>query len=298
MFPRRVLVALALACAASLALASVASAATTAKLNIKLSSSKAGTSKKPKAVKLNFDLAVDTDDGTSPPTTKETVVSFSKGIKFNSNIFPSCTLATLNSKGPSGCVKGSKVGTGSALALVGGSPGEPKPSTTEALKVTAFNGPQGKSLLLYLDGDSPAAIKQAISGTLKKASSPFGYRARRHDPAEPAAASSRALRAARQLQGQRRRDPEEEEGQEDGQDQLHRDDLLPVRRRRQGLAVQGRPHVRERSRHRVGRDASRPAAEPRPGQHSDVTRGPAPAGPLAFTRDFSASLVLRFRSGG
>jgi len=175
MSPRRVVATLALACAATLALASVASAATTAKLNIKLSSSKAGTSKKPKAVKLNFELAVDTDDGTSPPTTKETVVSFSKGIKFNSNIFPSCTLAALNSKGPSGCVKGSKVGTGSALALVGGSPGEPKPSTTEALTVTAFNGPQGKSLLLYLSGDTPAAINQAIEGKLTKASSPFGY---------------------------------------------------------------------------------------------------------------------------
>ena len=122
-----------------------------------------------------LDLTVDTDDGTSPPTTKETVVSFGKGIKFNSNIFPACTLATLNSKGPSGCAKGSKVGTGSATALVGGSPGEPKPSTTEALKITAFNGPQGKTLLLFLDGDSPAAIKQAITGTLKKSSSPFGY---------------------------------------------------------------------------------------------------------------------------
>jgi hypothetical protein len=175
LFGRRGLAALALACVASLGLASMASAATTAKLDIKLSSAKAGTSKKPKAVKLNFDLAVDTDDGTSPPTTKETVVSFSKGIKFNSNIFPSCTLATLNSKGPSACAKGSKVGTGSAVALVGGSPGEPKPTTTETLKVTAYNGPQGKSLLLYLDGDSPAVIKQAIEGKLTKASSPFGY---------------------------------------------------------------------------------------------------------------------------
>ena len=149
MSPRRVVATLALACAATLALASVASAATTAKLTIKLSSSKAGTSKKPKAVKLNFDLAVDTDDGTSPPTTKETVVSFGKGIKFNSNIFPSCTLATLNSKGPSGCVKGSKVGTGSALALVGGSPGEPKP--------VDHGGPEGHRLQRPA-GQEPAAL--------------------------------------------------------------------------------------------------------------------------------------------
>jgi hypothetical protein len=175
MLNRRGLAAIALAIAALFGLSTVAQAATVSTLDLKLSPSKAGTKKKPKGVKLNFHLTLGTDDGTSPPTTKETIVSFGKGIKFNSNLFPACTLEVLNGKGPSGCPKGSKVGTGSATALVGGSPGEPKPTTTEALKITAFNGPQGKSLLLYLDGDSPANIKQAITGTLKKSSSPFAY---------------------------------------------------------------------------------------------------------------------------
>jgi hypothetical protein len=177
MLRRRGLAAIALAIAALFGLSSVAQATTNVgKLDLKLSPSKAGTKKKPKGVKLNFHLTLGTDDGTSPPTTKETVVSFGKGIKFNASKFPSCSLATLNSKGPKACPKGSKVGTGSATALVGGSPGEPAPTTTETLKVTAYNGPGGKKYELYLDGDSPAVIKQAIEGTLSKASGDYGYK--------------------------------------------------------------------------------------------------------------------------
>ena len=177
MLRRHGLATVALAIVALFGLSSIAQASTIVpKLDLTLSPSKAGTKKKPKGVKLNFHLTLGTDDGTSPPTTKETIVSFGKGIKFNASKFPSCTLSTLNSKGPSGCPKGSKVGTGSATALVGGSPGEPAPSTTETLKVTAFNGPKGKSYLLYLDGDSPAVIKQAIEGKLGTATGDYGYK--------------------------------------------------------------------------------------------------------------------------
>ena len=173
---RKPLSVVALAIAALLAFSAVAQASTTiGKLDLKLSSSKAGKKKKPRGVKLNFHLTLGTDDGTSPPTTKETIVSFGKGIKFNASKFPSCSQATLNSKGPKGCPKGSKIGTGSAVALVGGSPGEPAPSTTESLKVTAYNGPGGKKYELYLQGDSPAAISQAIEGKLTKAHGDYGY---------------------------------------------------------------------------------------------------------------------------
>jgi hypothetical protein len=176
MLRRRGLATIALAIGALFGLSTVANAATVSTLDLKLSPSKAGTKKKPKGVKLNFHLTLGTDDGTSPPTTKETIVSFGKGIKFNASKFPSCTLAKLNASGPSACPKGSKVGTGSAVALVGGSPGEPAPTTTESLKVTAFNGPKGKTYLLYLDGDSPANIKQAIEGKLGSASGDYAYK--------------------------------------------------------------------------------------------------------------------------
>jgi hypothetical protein len=176
MLRRRGLAVIAFAIAALFGLSTVAQASTTVStLDLKLSSSKAGKKKKPRGVKLNFHLTLGTDDGTSPPTTKETIVSFGKGIKFNASKFPSCSQNTLNSKGPKGCPKGSKIGTGSAVALVGGSPGEPAPSTTETLKVTAFNGPGGKKYELYLQGDSPAAISQAIEGKLTKASGDYGY---------------------------------------------------------------------------------------------------------------------------
>jgi len=176
MLKPRGLAMLAMAVAAVFGFSAVAQATTLkGTLTIKLSPGGAGTSKKPKGQTLNYRIQLGTDDGTSPPTTKDTTVSFGKGIRFNASKFPSCTLETLNSKGPSGCAKGSKVGTGSATALVGGSPGEPAPTTTETLKVTAFNGPGGKKYLLYLDGDSPAVIKQAIEGTLQTAPGDFGY---------------------------------------------------------------------------------------------------------------------------
>ena len=168
--------AIALAIAALFGLTTVAQAATVAKLDLSLSPSKAGTKKKPRAAKLNFAFTLGTDDGTSPATAKEVVVSFGKGIRFNSARFPSCTLAILNTKGPKACPKGSKVGTGSAVALVGGTPGEPPPSTTETLKITTFNGPKGKTYLLFLDGDSPAPIKQALVGKLSRAGGAYGYK--------------------------------------------------------------------------------------------------------------------------
>jgi hypothetical protein len=176
MLKPRGLALLALAVAAVFGFSTVAQATTLkSDLTIKLTPGGAGTSKKPKGQTLNYHVTVGTDDGTSPPTTATTTVSFGKGIRFNAGKFPSCSLDTLNSKGPSACPKGSKVGTGSATALVGGSPGEPAPTTTETLKVTAFNGPGGKKYELYLDGDSPAVIKQAIEGTLSTATGDFGY---------------------------------------------------------------------------------------------------------------------------
>jgi len=175
MLKPRGLALLAMAVAAFFGLSTVAQAAINGSLEIKLTPGGAGTAKKPKGQTLTYHVKLGTDDGTSPPTTKDTTVSFGTGIRYNGNKFPTCTLAKLNSTGPSSCPKGSKVGTGSAVALVGGSPGEPAPTTTETLKVTAYNGPGGKTYLLYLDGDTPANIKQAIEGTLQTASGDFGY---------------------------------------------------------------------------------------------------------------------------
>jgi hypothetical protein len=171
----RALATLAVAIAAVFALTSVASAATSAKLDLKLSPGTAGTKKKPSGKKLNFHLTQTTDDGTSPPTFSTVVAYLGKGLRFNYTKFPKCSNSTLNSKGPSACPKGSKVGTGSALALVGGSPGEPAPTTTETLKVTAYNGGSGK-YELWLDGDTPANIKQALEGTLSTATGDFAWK--------------------------------------------------------------------------------------------------------------------------
>ena len=114
MLKPRGLAMLAMAVAAVFGFSTVAQATTLkSDLTIKLTPGGAGSSKKPKGQTLNYHVTVGTDDGTSPPTTATTTVSFGKGIRFNASKFPSCSQATLNSKGPSACPKGSKVGTGS-----------------------------------------------------------------------------------------------------------------------------------------------------------------------------------------
>lgn len=79
---------------------------------------------------------------------------FGKGARFNGALFPSCSAATLRrARGRlSACPKGSKVGhgvaTGRAVAV----------GITSSGKVTVFNGPDGRSLVLNFSILNPALI--------------------------------------------------------------------------------------------------------------------------------------------
>lgn len=75
------------------------------------SPSKAGTSKKPVPVKIQFDYSIGEQSGMRPSPVKSYSIRFT-GLRVNSSKFPACTSATLESKGPSGCPAGSAVGTG------------------------------------------------------------------------------------------------------------------------------------------------------------------------------------------
>lgn len=146
---------------ATFGISSTAQAATTQSITASVSPSKAGTKKKPRGVKLAIRLSATTTGGL-PPATSKAEVFLPKELKLNGSKFASCTAAILNNsnQGPSKCPKGSKVGSGSARAIVVGQ--------QVPIKVTAFNGPKGRSLLLYLQASGIANIEQALEGKLSR----------------------------------------------------------------------------------------------------------------------------------
>lgn len=133
-------------------------------LAVSVTPSKAGTKASPKKVKLKVTTTTTPKDATPFATTKA-VLFFDKNLTFGGSKFKSCTVAKVQAA-ESNCPKGSKVGSGtakgSALGLV------------ENLTVTAFNGPNGKSLLLHVVGSAPLAIDSVINAKLSKSFGKYG----------------------------------------------------------------------------------------------------------------------------
>lgn len=144
--------ALLLAGVCALALAGVAYAATTVTpkyiLNAKITPKKSGTTTHPVSAGGQIGWTVTT----SPPNQRPPVVQgyriTMQGMRAHPNDFPACSSSTLNSKGPSGCRKGSLIGAGNFLVAIG-----PSTTTTTSLTCQAdldlFNG-GGHTLLFYV----------------------------------------------------------------------------------------------------------------------------------------------------
>ncbi len=151
---------------ATLVAAPVAIAATKDQgIDASVTSSKAGTAKKPRNVGINVVLTTPAPPAGKQFATQRAVLSLPKGLKFNGAKFPECTAAKLQSGGGAACPAGSKVGSGSAnaVALNG--------KINAALTVTAYNAAKGKKLLLHVQGSQPIQINSILEGTLKTKSS-------------------------------------------------------------------------------------------------------------------------------
>lgn len=86
--------------------------------------SKAGTKKKPKAVSVKLEISNNKAAGT---TASRIEIFTPKGLKINTRGFPVCSADTLINDGPSACPKGSKVGSGTAAAVVNPKGANPAP---------------------------------------------------------------------------------------------------------------------------------------------------------------------------
>lgn len=156
---------LATAAVAAVPVVGIAQAATVDQsIDVKVSPSKAGTKKKPNAVKLAVDIKTVKKVAEESFATKTATIFFDKNLVFNSSKFPTCTTATVQAN-EAGCKKGSKVGSGSAVGEALGQ--------VQNLKVSAFNGPNN-TLNLHVTGSTPLAIDSVIVGKLQKASGLYG----------------------------------------------------------------------------------------------------------------------------
>jgi hypothetical protein len=162
------LVAIALGALSVTAVAIAQSGNTEQGLAVKASPTKAGTKKAPKNASLDVTTTTTNKDGSQPPVVSKAVIYFPKGFEFNGKYFKSCTAAILDAKGPSGCPKGSKVGTGNAEAMAGTDKFPPA-------VIDAFNGPGGKKIELYLTIPS-IGLAQTIEGSISKATGAFAYK--------------------------------------------------------------------------------------------------------------------------
>lgn len=107
----------------------------------------------------------------APLQLDRTTLRFPKGAVVNGRFFPKCKFTTLQTKGPRGCPKGSKLGGGTAKGAA------PPIVDSVAAKVTLFNGvPVGHdpTLLVYVFPDLGPVI--TLEGVLKSSrSGPYGY---------------------------------------------------------------------------------------------------------------------------
>src|SRR5690349_9080426 len=81
-----------------------------------VSPNKAGTKKKPQGVKLTFSAKWTTTGDVEHPIIQSGDVYIPKAGKYNGGKYPSCSEATLNRSGPSGCPAKSIMGSGTGEA--------------------------------------------------------------------------------------------------------------------------------------------------------------------------------------
>jgi len=139
----------------------------TTAMKASVSPTKKGTKTHPANVKLSVELITQPNPNDPGFATKSNVVHFDKNLKFGGKYLKSCSATQVQSDNTK-CPKGSKVGSGSATGTALG--------LTEALTVTAYNGPTGNKLELLVDGQAPLQIHSVIEGKLKSDSGKFGQK--------------------------------------------------------------------------------------------------------------------------
>jgi hypothetical protein len=154
-----------IAALAALAVASVAVAADSdITATTKITPSKAGTKKKPKAVKITTFIKNNVE-GT---TAEKIEIDFPKTVKISGKGLTACKLSAIQANGPAACPAKSKAGTGLSHAVVG-------PDRVPLnFDVTAFVG--GKNLVIFYIKQQGGTVTKALQGKISKASGKYAQK--------------------------------------------------------------------------------------------------------------------------
>lgn len=138
-------------------------------LEWKVAPNKASTKKKERGATFEVTVSHKTATGAKPSAERRALIHLQKGYKLNNGLFRKCDRTKLEGRGPSACPRGSKVGTGSAMADA-----RPVVSTPVDATITAFNGKRKDTLLIYVVPQLGAPV--ILEGTYRNApAGPYGY---------------------------------------------------------------------------------------------------------------------------
>lgn len=134
-------------------------------LDSSFSPSKAGTTSKPRSVAVKLNISNSRAAGT---TASKIEINLSRGLKMNPKGFPICSTSTIEDQGISECPTKSRLGTGTAAAVVNpGAESDNNPATSPSnltFKNTFFVG--GSNFLnIYLE-QSGGAVRATLKGTI------------------------------------------------------------------------------------------------------------------------------------
>jgi hypothetical protein len=130
-----------------------------ATMTVSVSPTKAGTKKKPASEKLTLNVT----NNNAQRSASALDIKSPATIKVSGKGFPTCSQATLEGDGKAACPKKSKVGSGTASALLGVN--TPQPNQLH-FKVTAYVG-GAKKINFFLEGVELQALKIVAPGTIK-----------------------------------------------------------------------------------------------------------------------------------
>jgi hypothetical protein len=131
-----------------------------------VSSTKAGTPSHPKGVHLTTLFNWQTLGSASQPIVTSFFVEFPKGSLYNGSKYPTCSLSTLNRKGPAGCSRSSIMGSGTGTAYAD--------TTITHPQITVVNG-GASTIYFYTVLNNPARVQEPVIGHIKRISGKFAY---------------------------------------------------------------------------------------------------------------------------
>jgi hypothetical protein len=117
---------------------------------------------KTSAASLAVNLKFSGPNGTQADTLTGLVLKFSYGAHLNGKFFPSCSADTIRNH--KACPRGSLIGTGTGLGVVGGDTSNP---TKEPITLKLYNNNKGNGITFLIQGDNPVPIDVPFDAPLK-----------------------------------------------------------------------------------------------------------------------------------